>query len=67
VRPLDIRDSAKPFLGEAGQFGGNHRGGTAFGFADGSVRFFAATSTNRPVIQALFTIAGAGFDPIPGE
>jgi len=58
--------SSKVVLGTDGQFGGNHPLGANFGFADGSVRFLTDRTTPS-VIEGLFTIAGGGSDPLPGE
>ena len=58
--------SSKVMLGADGQFGGNHPLGANFGFADGSVRFLTDRTTPA-VIEGLFTSAGGGTDPLPGE
>lgn len=58
--------SSKVVLGADGQFGGNHPLGANFGFADASVRFLTDRTTPA-VVEGLFTIAGGGTDPLPGE
>jgi prepilin-type processing-associated H-X9-DG protein len=68
--PATIRcylpQSPRAVLGPDGQFGGNHHLGANFAFADGSVRFLTDRTTPA-VIEGLFTVAGGGTDPLPGE
>ncbi len=62
VRSLD--PSRQPYIGRARQFGGTHRGGANFAFADGSVRFLSETIDPK-VFEALSTIAGG--EQLPRE
>lgn len=55
VRGLD--PDGLPYLGPKSQFGGNHRGGANFCFADCSIRFLKETIDPK-VLEALSTIAG---------
>ena len=65
VRGLD--PARRPYLGRGGQFGGNHRGGTAVLFADGSVRVLA-DDLDPKVFEAMATIAGGEpVGPLPAE
>lgn len=66
VRGFDAGAGTRPAVGVGGQFGGNHRGGGNFAFADGSVRWLG-DATDADVFLGLITIAGSGTDPIPGE
>lgn len=64
VRMLDVLPTAAPIFRE--QFGGNYPHVAAFGIADGGARFFS-DRMNPDVIRAMFTIRGAGEDPLVGE
>ena len=55
VRGLD--PSGGSYVGEGGQFGGLHAGGTCAAFADGSVGF-VSDSIDPKTFEALSTIAG---------
>jgi hypothetical protein len=55
VRGLD--PAGGQYVGEGGQFGGFHAGGTCAAFADGSVRF-VSDSIDPKTFEALSTIAG---------
>ena len=64
VRGVD--PAKQPYLGRDRQFGGAHGqdGGAMVLFADGSVRFLAATTSPR-TFEALATIAGG--ETVPGD
>jgi prepilin-type processing-associated H-X9-DG protein len=62
VRSLD--PSRQPYIGEARQFGGTHRGGANVLLVDGSVRFISQTIDPK-VFEALSTIAGG--EELPRE
>jgi hypothetical protein len=65
TRELDPAD--QPVLGHGRPFGGTHRGGTWFGFADASARFLP-NSTDPAVLAALVTVArGDDPGPLPAE
>jgi prepilin-type processing-associated H-X9-DG protein len=56
VRGLD--EDGPSYLGQAGQFGGIHRGGTMVLFADGSVRWLS-TSHDPAVLELMATLDGS--------
>jgi prepilin-type processing-associated H-X9-DG protein len=62
VRGLDPKKP--PYVGRGGQFGGNHPGGAAVAFADGSVRF-VGESIDPKVFEAMSTIAGGERVDVP--
>jgi len=65
VRGLD--PARRPYLGRGGQFGGYHRGGSTFLFADGSVRVLT-DDIDPKVFEAMSTIAGGeAVGPIPTD
>jgi hypothetical protein len=66
IRSLIVGEIAPKPLGTGGQFGGNYPDVTGFGLADGSARFFTDT-THPDLIRNMMTIAGKGYDSIPGE
>lgn len=64
VRGLYDTTGAPPVVG--GQLGGYFPAGTHVSLCDGSVRLFTP-QTSPQVLLGFATIAGKGFDPIPGE
>ncbi len=66
VRTLEVGNGAGRMIGPGGQLGGNHPGGANLAFADGHVAFLT-DRTSPEVLVGLFTIAGGGTDPLPGE
>lgn len=64
VRGFDAVDGAPALVG--GQFGGYFPEGANFALCDGSVRVFTPRTTPQ-VLLGMATIAGKGFDPLPGE
>jgi len=66
VRGLDDGPNAARPIGSGGQFGGNHREGALFGFADHSVRIFT-DRTDALILAGLVTINGGAGQSLPGE
>lgn len=66
IRGLDDSPTAKPLIGLAAQFGGNHPNTSNWAFADGSIRSFTPR-IDQKVMLGLATIAGRETDAIPGE
>lgn len=66
MRGLDDSPNALRAIGFGGQFGGNHREGALFGFADHSVRILTDRTDFR-ILAGLMTIAGGAQETLPGE